>query len=142
MADIPEFMRAVLLTGHGGFEKLDYRDDVLTPEPGPDDVLVRVAASSVNNTDINTRLSWYADDIDEGVTAGAGAKGFDDPVSESSGWSGSTISFPRIQGADVCGRIVAVGAGVSESRIGERVLCDVWFRDPDGNFVELVGPQP
>jgi NADPH:quinone reductase-like Zn-dependent oxidoreductase len=34
------------------------------------------------------------------------------------------MKFPRIQGADVAGRIVAVGEGVPQSRIGERVLVD------------------
>ena len=35
---------------------------------------------------------------------------------------GATIAFPRIQGADCCGRIVAVGHDVPGERIGERVL--------------------
>jgi len=46
------------------------------------------------------------------------------------GW-GTLIHFPRIQGADVAGRIIAVGEGVAETRIGERVLVDPWLRDPD-----------
>ena len=54
-------MRAVLLTGHGGLEKLEFRDDVPVPSAGPGEVLVRVLASSVNNTDINTRTSWYSE---------------------------------------------------------------------------------
>ncbi|MCZ6610543.1 MAG: alcohol dehydrogenase, partial [Alphaproteobacteria bacterium] len=56
-------MRAVLLTGHGGLEKLEYREDVPVPTAGPGDVLVRVLASSVNNTDINTRTSWYSEAV-------------------------------------------------------------------------------
>jgi NADPH:quinone reductase-like Zn-dependent oxidoreductase len=32
------------------------------------------------------------------------------------------LTFPRIQGADCCGRIVAVGAGIDSARIGERVI--------------------
>jgi NADPH:quinone reductase-like Zn-dependent oxidoreductase len=38
--------------------------------------------------------------------------------------------FPRIQGADVCGHIVAVGDGVDPARIGERIISDNWIRDP------------
>jgi NADPH:quinone reductase-like Zn-dependent oxidoreductase len=53
--DIPTTMAAVLLTGHGGIEMLEYREDVAVPVPGPDEVLIRVGAAGVNNTDINTR---------------------------------------------------------------------------------------
>jgi NADPH:quinone reductase-like Zn-dependent oxidoreductase len=35
-------MAAVLLTGHGGIEKLEYRDDEPAPVPGADEVLIRV----------------------------------------------------------------------------------------------------
>ena len=34
MPPIPEKMKAVLLTGYGGFDKLEYRDDVPVPQPG------------------------------------------------------------------------------------------------------------
>ena len=37
---VPETMRAVVTTGHGGFDKLDYRNDVPVPFPGPGEVLV------------------------------------------------------------------------------------------------------
>lgn len=50
-------MKGVLLTGHGGPEKLSYRDDIALPQAGPEDVLVSVEAAGVNNTDINTRLA-------------------------------------------------------------------------------------
>ena len=48
---LPDTMRAVLLTGYGGFDKLDYRDDVPVPVPGSNEVLIRVGAAGVNNTD-------------------------------------------------------------------------------------------
>jgi hypothetical protein len=53
-------MQAVLLKGHGGFEQLAFRDDVPIPEPAPGEVLIRVGAAGVNNTDINTRTGWYS----------------------------------------------------------------------------------
>lgn len=56
MNELPRTMRGVLLTGHGGPECLSYREDIPVPEPGPGDVLIRVAAAAVNYTDINTRL--------------------------------------------------------------------------------------
>lgn len=118
---MPDTMHAVVLTGHGGFEKLEYRTDVPIPEPGPGEVLIRVGAASVNNTDINTRIGWYSKAV-TGETSAGGGSGFTSTRGEDASWSGVPLSFPRIQGADVCGRIVAVGAGVDPGRIGQRVL--------------------
>lgn len=117
---IPKTMKAVLLTGHGGFDRLDYRDDVPVPEPGPGEVLICVGAAGVNNTDINTRIAWYSKGVTDATNAGGG--GLASARNEDASWSGVPLSFPRIQGADVCGRIVAVGEGVDPGRIGQRVL--------------------
>jgi NADPH:quinone reductase-like Zn-dependent oxidoreductase len=106
---IPSTMRAVLLTGHGGPEVLEFRDDVPVPRPAPDEVLLRVGAAGVNNTDLNTRTGWYGD----------------------GGWSGE-LELPRIQGADACGHVVAVGDGVDPARIGERVIVATMQQDPSG----------
>lgn len=38
---IPDTMRAVLLTGYGGIDRLVYREDVATPRPEPHEVLER-----------------------------------------------------------------------------------------------------
>jgi len=122
--DIPDHMTAVLLTGYGGFEKLDLRHDVPVPVPGPDEVLIRVGACGVNNTDINTRRGWYAPEVREATDAEIDLKD-----SDSGGWSGR-ISFPRIQGADVAGRIAAAGRHVPAARVGERVLVEPLLRDP------------
>lgn len=105
----PDTMQAVLLTGHGGPEVLSYRHDVPVPQIGDHDVLVRVSAAGVNNTDLNTRTGWYS-------------KGEND--ADDAGWGGNALSLPRIQGADVCGRIVAVGAAVPSDRMGERVIIE------------------
>jgi NADPH:quinone reductase-like Zn-dependent oxidoreductase len=105
-------MTAVLLTGHGGFEKLEVRTDAAVPRPGPDEVLLEVRAASVNNTDVNTRIGWYA-----GGATGDGAS-----------WTGAPVAFPRIQGADCCGVIVAVGSGVPSGRIGERAVVRTMLR--------------
>lgn len=103
-------MRAVLLTGTGGPEMLEVRDDVPVPEPGAGEVLVAVRACGVNNTDLNTRRGWYG---------------------QPSGWGGG-LSFPRIQGADVCGEVVAAGSGSDEHLVGERVVVDPWVRRSSG----------
>jgi len=112
-------MAAVLLIGHGGLDKLDYREDVPTPSPAPGEVLIQVLAAALNNTDVNTRTGWYS----SGVTSGSGDGGISAAADDAdAGWSGSALQFPRIQGADCCGQIVALGEGVDSSRLGERVL--------------------
>jgi NADPH:quinone reductase-like Zn-dependent oxidoreductase len=60
MEKLPETMVGVLLTGHGDFDQLEIRRDLPVPQPGPRDVLIRVSAAAVNNTDINTRIGWYS----------------------------------------------------------------------------------
>ena len=57
---LPETMKAVRLTGHGGLDKLEWCDDVPVPQPDAGEVLIRVGASAVNNTDVNTRTGWYS----------------------------------------------------------------------------------
>lgn len=110
-------MFGIVLTGHGGPEKLVWSDDLAKPAPGPGEVLIRVTAAGVNNTDVNTRLAWYS-------------KG--DRNAEDAAWSGEPIRFPRIQGADVCGTIVEIGAGVATDRLGERVLVEPCLQEARG----------
>ena len=108
----PPTMTAVLLLGHGGPERLVVRDDVRTPQPAAGEVLIRVGAAGLNNTDINLRTGWYSKALDAAH----------DATAADAGWTGAAIAFPRIQGADACGEIFAVGSSVSQRRIGERVL--------------------
>jgi NADPH:quinone reductase-like Zn-dependent oxidoreductase len=122
-------MRGVRTMGHGGLDMLEYSEDVATPSPGRGEVLIRVGACGMNNTDINTRTAWYSKSVTQATDAG-GAEGFDGSRSDDSTWGGEGLVFPRIQGADVAGTIVAVGADVPEARIGERVLVEAWLRDP------------
>jgi len=114
-------MRGVWLTGHGGPDKLDVRTDIPIPRPGPREVLIRVAAAGINNTDINTRTAWYS------KSDGAG---------EDASWAGEPLQFPRIQGIDVCGRIVEVGEAIDTARIGERVLIEPCIRESAGHELE------
>jgi len=125
----PSTMHAVLLTGHGGIDRLEYRTDVPVPRPGPGEVLIRVAAAGVNNTDINTRTGWYSKSVGEATSTG-GAGGFSGVDDRDASWSGRPMDFPRIQGADCCGHIVSVGPGVDPARIGERVLVQTMLRSP------------
>jgi NADPH:quinone reductase-like Zn-dependent oxidoreductase len=121
MSKTPTTMRGVWLTGHGGLDMLELRDDLPVPRPGSRDVLIRVAAAGVNNTDINTRTAWYS------KQAGA---------TEDASWSGPPLSLPRIQGADVCGEIVATGQDIETGRIGERVLVEPCLREVDGKILD------
>ncbi|EPJ49738.1 MAG: alcohol dehydrogenase [Osedax symbiont Rs2] len=109
MSTIEKSMRGIVLIDHGGPEMLQYREDIAVPVATANQVLIRVCAAAVNNTDINTRTGWYSKNDNGSVDAG---------------WSGTGIDFPRIQGADVCGYIVAVGDNIDAQRIGERVLIE------------------
>ncbi len=122
-------MRGVVLTGFGGYDRLAWRDDLRVPVPGRGEVLVRVGAAGVNNTDINTRIGWYSKAVAADTATGADA-GF--AAAQSDGWSGAEFTFPRIQGADAAGRIVAVGDTVDPARIGQRVLIEPVFPGADG----------
>ncbi|MBT6139523.1 MAG: alcohol dehydrogenase catalytic domain-containing protein, partial [Rhodospirillaceae bacterium] len=114
---MPKTMQGVQLIGHGGPEKLVWNDAIPTPHPGPDQALLRVSAAGVNNTDINTRIGWYSRDITESTEDVS-----PDADVDAGGWSGA-LSFPRIQGADLCGEVVAIGERVENLVIGMRVIC-------------------
>ena len=120
-------MRAFVLTGHGGLDKLQFRDDWPTPQPSGRQVLIRVEACGLSNTDVNTRTAWYSKAVTD-QTTGSGSDAADD---EDATWGGAAITFPRIQGADVAGTVAAVGDAVDESLVGRRVLVDTWVRDWD-----------
>ena len=142
-----ETMMAVVTTGNGGFDRLEYRE---VPRPVPDggEVLVRVLAAGVNNTEINTRLGWYSSSVREGT---AGASDEAPARSDDGGWNGAT-PFPLIQGTDCCGVVERVGDGASPDLVGRRVLVrpcirtdgfgsldHVWMgSDFDGAFAEYV----
>ena len=132
MDTIPKRMKAVFLKGHGGFDQLEYRDDVPVPLPRPEEVLIHVGAAGVNNTDINTRTAWYSKGVTEGTTPDGGKSGYAQAKADDTGWTGSALAFPRIQGADACGRIVAVGKHVDLARVGERILVEPVLRQPVG----------
>ena len=118
-------MEAMVLTGHGGLDRYAWREDWPVPVPGPMEVLVEVGACGLNNTDVNTRTGWYSRAVTEATTGNPHADvDENDPT-----WGGRPIRFPRVQGADAVGEVVAVGAGVESSFVGRRIMVDGWQRD-------------
>src|SRR5690625_1301836 len=119
---IPDTMLAARLREHGGPDALELTE-VPVPSPGEGEVLIQVSAAALNNTDLWTREGAY------GLPGDAGAK---------AGWRGP-IAFPRIQGADVTGVVVAAGADVDSPPLGSRMLVDPAIYDGDGDAANPVG---
>ena len=132
-----ELMNAVILTGFGGPEKLVYTQ-VLKPIPKQGEVLIKVGACSVNNTDINTRTGWYAAQDNFSEILQDRKKNDSD---SSSCWTQNGTEFPRIQGADIVGQIVAIGEKVDSKLLQKRVIVDSWIRSQDPNNYQYVGSE-
>mgnify|MGYP002635821059 CR=1 FL=1 len=147
---IPETMKAVVTTGNGGYDQLVYRD-VPVPELTAGQVLIRVLAAGVNNTEINTRLGWYSAAVSLSTEDAASPEQERVTQVADGGWNEAT-PFPLIQGTDCCGRVIAVAPDVDGSIVGARVLVRPCMRpsgfdsmehawmgaDSDGAFAEYV----
>jgi NADPH:quinone reductase-like Zn-dependent oxidoreductase len=86
-------MKATLFHKHGGPEVLEYTD-FPTPEPKAGEALVRLRAAALNRMDVMVR----------------------------NGWQGLKLDMPHINGADGAGEVAALGEGVANLKIGERVV--------------------
>jgi NADPH:quinone reductase-like Zn-dependent oxidoreductase len=124
---IPKTMKAMVLHGHGGLDQYKWHDTWPTPTPRARQVLIKVAACGLNNTDVNTRSGWYSKAVSEATTGATQTE----PDADDPAWSGAPVTFPRIQGADVCGHVVAAGTQADQGLIGKRVIADNWLRDWD-----------
>lgn len=143
-------MKAVVTIGNGGYDRLVW-SDVPVPAPGRNEVLLRVLAAGVNNTEINTRLGWYSSSV-TAATNDAAVVEEELPTQKADGGWNEATPFPFIQGTDCCGRVVEVGADVDTALLGRRVLVracmrphgfgsmdNVWMgSDFDGAFAEYV----
>ncbi len=135
---IPKLMAAVQLRGHGGFDRLAYTESAPVPAAGLGEVLIRVLAAGINNTDINTRIGWYSSKANASTAETTGS----DLFSSDGDWTGAGLTFPRIQGADVCGEIVDLGPGVAESRLGQRVIVQSCLKSlRRGDFTPWLGSE-
>jgi NADPH:quinone reductase-like Zn-dependent oxidoreductase len=143
-------MKAVVTTGNGGYEQLEYRE-VPVPKLADGELLIQVLAAGVNNTDINTRLGWYSSEVTTGTEDLTTDEKEKAKAKKDGGWNEVT-PFPFIQGTDCCGRVVAVASGGDESILGMRVLVrpcirtsgfesmeNIWMAsDFDGAFAQFV----
>lgn len=143
-------MKAIVTTGHGGYDKLEFRE-VPIPQLAAGEVLLQVLAAGVNNTEINTRIGWYSSNVTTGTEETAAAEKENAAAREQSGWNEATL-FPLIQGTDCCGRVIAVATNSHTSLIGSRVLVrpcirpsgfgsmeNIWLgSDFDGAFAQFV----
>jgi NADPH:quinone reductase-like Zn-dependent oxidoreductase len=129
-------MKAVVTTGNGGYEKLEYRD-VPIPVLGPGEVLLQVLAAGVNNTEINTRLGWYSPSVTDSTAAASEIEEKQATAKADGGWNEAT-PFPFIQGTDCCGRVVAVAPGEDETLVGVRALVRPCMRVSNFNSMENI----
>lgn len=86
-------MKALLFYEHGGADVLRY-EDFPTPQPGPGQVQVKLHAAALNRMDL-----WVRE-----------------------GWRGLKLEYPHFSGADGAGEISALGEGVAELAVGQRVV--------------------
>lgn len=89
-------MKALLYNEPGGPEVLQYTD-VPDPEPGAQDVIIKVAATALNHLDIVQRNGWFT------------MPGF---------------TLPHIAGMDVVGTVIEIGSEVDSVRVGDCVVVD------------------
>lgn len=104
-------MRAVYYERNGPAGEVLKLGEVETPAPGPGEVRVKLAVSGINPSDVKNRM---------GTTR--------------------RIAFPRvIPHSDGAGAIDAVGEGVSQARVGERVWTwNAQWKRPFGTAAEYV----
>lgn len=90
-------MKAALLKGYGGVDQFEI-GDIPTPQPGPGEVLIRIAASAVNPFDLILRQGFMAQYI--------------------------PLPLPAVLGGDAAGVVAELGEGVTGLAVGDRVVAD------------------
>jgi NADPH:quinone reductase-like Zn-dependent oxidoreductase len=147
---VKRLMKAVVTTGNGGLDVLDYRD-VPVPELREGEVLVQVLAAGVNNTEINTRIGWYSSSVTTSTEDWSDDQEEESVQKKDGGWSDPT-PFPFIQGTDCCGIVVEASPDIDSGLIGKRVIVrscmrpygfesmiNIWMAsDFDGAFAQYV----
>ncbi len=93
MTSLPATMTAIAIVGKGGPEVLQ-PVTVSVPQPGPGQLLVKVAAAGVNRPDVMQRLGLYP----------------------------APKGHSEIPGLEIAGTVVAVGEGATRFAIGDAVM--------------------
>ncbi len=96
-------MKAAVITGHGELDQVKVIDNLPVPEPGRDEVRIRMKAAALNRLDLWVRA----------------------------GWKGLDLKMPHITCADGAGMVDVVGEGVKQFAPGDRVCIDPTIVDPD-----------
>jgi NADPH:quinone reductase-like Zn-dependent oxidoreductase len=96
-------MKAAVITGHGGLEVIGIAQDLAVPEPGRDEVRLRMKAAALNRLDLFVRV----------------------------GWPGLKLDLPHVMCADGAGVVDKVGEGVGQFAPGDRVCIDPTIVPPD-----------
>lgn len=100
-------MKAAILTRHGGSENITIDPNFPEPSCRPEHVVIRVVATALNYHDLFTR----------------------------NGMPGIKIPLPLVMGIDIAGTVHAIGEGVNEWKLGDRVLVDPADRRIGGGLV-------
>ena len=87
-------MKAIILNENGATDKMIYTTDFPVPEIGPEEVLVKIKATTINRADLVIR----------------------------NGYPGLTLNFPHILGGDITGVVEQAGSSVKDFKQGDRVL--------------------
>ncbi|SDW07389.1 NADPH:quinone reductase [Marinococcus luteus] len=110
-------MKAVQVTGYGGLDKLELAE-VPVPEPKDGEVLVKVKACAINNTEIWMREGAYG-------------------TGKDSGWRPEGVQFPRTPGSDITGEVVQAGSRENEDLLGKRVVLFPFTSSGEAGFEHI-----
>jgi alcohol dehydrogenase len=99
------------------------------------EVLIKVLAAGINNTEINTRLGWYSSSVTESTNETSDEEST--IQSTDGGWNKQT-PFPFIQGTDCCGQVVSTAEDVDSNLLGKRVLIRPCIREYGFNSLDNV----
>lgn len=79
---MPHMMRALTISAHGGLDRLELRDDLPIPTPGPGQLRIRVLAAALNHLDLFVLQGLPGVSVAPGWIMGADAVGIIDGTDE------------------------------------------------------------
>jgi NADPH:quinone reductase-like Zn-dependent oxidoreductase len=107
-------MKASIIHEFGDEDVLKY-EEAPTPEPGPGELVVKVLAAGINRLDLYLRA----------------------------GFVGYGIQLPHVLGSDAAGEVIAVGEGVTDFALGDRVIPLAGYPvDPNDSSADEVWRAP